>query len=74
MQVICKSINLISMPGEKFTRFDYGPNENLERYGTVEAPEYSLKRITVPVYIFWAQNDPISPPEVHFINTISFWN
>jgi len=49
--------------GEKFTQFDYGRRENVERYGTAEPPEYDLAMVTVPVYIFWSQNDPISPPQ-----------
>lgn len=56
--------DVIFVAGEKFTQFDYGRRENVERYGTAEPPEYDLAMVTVPVYIFWSQNDPISPPQV----------
>ena len=44
--------------------FDYGAHLNIKAYGRIEPPEYSLKKVKVPVFIIWAQNDYISHPKV----------
>jgi hypothetical protein len=56
-------IRLISL-GESFLYFDYGPADNLIRYGTTYPPEYNLTQVTVPVYLVHADNDPFAPNEV----------
>ena len=48
---------------DSFTYYDYGPEENLEIYGTEEAPEIPVENIEVPVAIFAAEFDTIAPPE-----------
>ena len=56
--------NIFTVIGESFNYFDYGPAKNLERYGTVDPPEYNLTRVTAPVYLVHADSDPFAPPEV----------
>ena len=36
----------------------------MKKYGTPDPPEYDLKLVTAPFYIFWSLNDPVTPPEV----------
>lgn len=36
----------------RFQFFDYGSEENLERYGTEIPPEFSLNEITTPLALF----------------------
>ena len=54
----CKSL------GGKFTRFNYGAEGNVEHYGTETAPEYNLKLVTAPVYLFYGVTDGVATPEV----------
>ncbi|XP_057368505.1 gastric triacylglycerol lipase-like [Daphnia carinata] len=49
--------------GESFLKFDYGPERNLERYGTPYPPEYNLTLVTAPVFLVHADNDPFAPPQ-----------
>ena len=51
--------------GLVFNAFDYGIEENLNRYGTETPKTYDLKRVTAPVHIFWASNDFIADPAVN---------
>ncbi|VVD02175.1 unnamed protein product [Leptidea sinapis] len=41
----------------KFQQFDYGPEGNLLEYGSVEAPEYQVHKITLPIALISAEND-----------------
>lgn len=45
---------------EKFKAFDYGENDNKEKYGTVAPPEYDLSKIHIPVFMYHGQNDLLS--------------
>ncbi|XP_037526255.2 gastric triacylglycerol lipase [Rhipicephalus sanguineus] len=47
---------------KKFAMYDNGKVENLRNYGTVEPPEYPLKRISVPVALFSAVGDRVANP------------
>ncbi|CAH0392781.1 unnamed protein product [Bemisia tabaci] len=49
--------------GDKFNRFDYGPEENLLRYGLRYPPAYNLSAITAKVAIYFADNDYLSHPK-----------
>jgi len=49
--------------GGKFTRFNHGAEGNLQHYGTEEAPEYNLKLVTAPVYLFYGITDGVATPE-----------
>jgi hypothetical protein len=66
------SISVLFLTGESFLYFDYGPAENLERYGTTYPPEYNLTQVTVPVYLVHADNDPFAPNEVCVANIIFY--
>ncbi|XP_049881145.1 lipase 1-like [Pectinophora gossypiella] len=44
----------------KFRRYDYGRQRNMELYGKRVPPNYSLDRVTAPVAIFYSLNDWIS--------------
>ncbi|XP_045479736.1 lipase 1-like [Harmonia axyridis] len=46
-----------------FRRFDYGPEENLKKYGIRDPPEYDLNNVTAPVSYFWGENDCWSRPK-----------
>lgn len=49
----------------KFQAFDYGDEKrNLEEYGRATPPSYSLSKVTIPVGLFWAENDSDVVPEV----------
>lgn len=51
--------------GHKFLQYDYGSAEkNLKHYGSERPKEYDLKRVTAPVYLFLAENDPLADPKV----------
>ncbi|XP_042890933.1 lipase 3-like isoform X1 [Penaeus japonicus] len=47
----------------KFQAFDYGATRNLAEYGTLTPRQYSLERVTVPVGLFWSQDDWINTPK-----------
>ena len=60
LPLIANSLNL----GDSFKAFDYGPEENVRLYGTVEPINYDLSRVTAPVYIFWSPKDTYASPQV----------
>ncbi|XP_043497848.1 lipase 3-like [Polistes fuscatus] len=43
-----------------FRKFDYGINQNLKRYGSTQPPKYNLKKVNVPVAIFYGENDSLT--------------
>ena len=60
----------------KFSKFDFGPRENLAVYGREEPPEYKLEKVTVPVTTYWGQDDGFTAEEVrnwsNYASSISF--
>lgn len=40
--------------------YDYGPDENFQRYGTKTPPHYYLENITSPVHLYHAEGDTYS--------------
>lgn len=46
--------------GGNFRNFDYGPHNNEKIYGSRSPPDYDLSKITLPMHLFWAQNDLLS--------------
>ena len=52
------------LTGEEFHRFDYGPRENIKKYGQPTPPTYDLSLVKAPVYLYFGDNDPLAPPEV----------
>ncbi|KAL1110242.1 hypothetical protein AAG570_008319 [Ranatra chinensis] len=41
----------------EFAQFDYGEEENLKIYGTKEPPKYDFKKMSLPVTLYYGQND-----------------
>ncbi|KAI5634957.1 alpha/beta-hydrolase lipase region domain-containing protein [Phthorimaea operculella] len=46
-----------------FARFDYGPQTNMEVYGTIEPTKYDLSKVMVPVTLFYSSEDWLAAPE-----------
>ena len=47
----------------RFQYYDYGPQRNIEEYGTEAVPEIPLQNINLPVAVFTSLHDRYSPPE-----------
>lgn len=45
--------------GGNFQQFDYGTH-NQKVYGSDTPPEYDLSKVTLPISLFWSQNDLLS--------------
>lgn len=43
-----------------FHRFDFGPEGNIQKYGSVLPPVYNLSNIEVPIVIFYSENESFS--------------
>jgi len=41
----------------KFSKYNFGPEKNLEIYGTEIPPEYDWSKITAPIALYWGEND-----------------
>ncbi|CAG0895845.1 unnamed protein product [Cyprideis torosa] len=50
----------VKRPG--FHMFDYGTASNQEIYGQEEPPEYDLSKTTVPVFLYYGENDWLTVP------------
>ncbi|KII67182.1 Gastric triacylglycerol lipase [Thelohanellus kitauei] len=48
---------------KRFTKYDYGEERNRKHYGQFTAPEYNLKTISIPVYLFSGEEDYLTTPE-----------
>lgn len=48
------------MKSGKFRQYDYGYEKNLVIYNAPEPPDYNLADITVPIALFYADNDWLS--------------
>nr|XP_021193719.2 lipase 3 [Helicoverpa armigera] len=44
----------------KFQQFDYGYLNNWRIYRSGSPPEYDLKKVTLPIKLFWSKNDLLS--------------
>ncbi|XP_043266109.1 lipase 3-like [Colletes gigas] len=40
-----------------FEQFNYGPVDNMIKYGSINPPKYDLASIKMPVYLFYGNND-----------------
>ena len=49
---------------KQLQRFDYGFEQNMEKYGQGTPPNYDMKMVKAPVVIYWAENDALARPEV----------
>ncbi|CAL8131345.1 unnamed protein product [Orchesella dallaii] len=45
-----------------FQRFDYGASKNLLEYGSPKPPLYNMSGISVPIYLFYGENDNLVTP------------
>jgi len=52
-----------SYNSKEFTKFDYGPDGNQERYGQPTPPVYDMSKVTAPVALVWGENDWLGVPE-----------
>ncbi|EDW64173.1 lipase 1 [Drosophila virilis] len=51
-----------------FISYDYGPIENMQIYHSVEALNYNISQISVPIILYFGETDAIATPEgVHGI-------
>lgn len=41
----------------RFCQYDYGPQTNMEKYGSPQPPDYQLSRVTLPVLQFYSPGD-----------------
>lgn len=48
------------MINHRIAQYDYGPEENFRRYGSVIAPDYELGRNNMSVVLISGKNDPIA--------------
>ncbi|XP_022901511.1 lysosomal acid lipase/cholesteryl ester hydrolase-like isoform X2 [Onthophagus taurus] len=57
----------------EFRKFDYGIKKNPEVYGTLQPPEYDIKKILVPTYVMYGQNDWVvgRKDSLNFYNNLS---
>ncbi|CAH4028682.1 unnamed protein product [Pieris brassicae] len=46
-----------NMASKKFRRYDYGPIQNILRYGQTQPPEYNLLNIKNPVFLNYSDGD-----------------
>ncbi|XP_026753522.2 lipase 1-like [Galleria mellonella] len=52
----------------KFCPYDYGPKINLNKYGTIQPPDYPVERITTKVAIMYGDNDlVITRPDIDIL-------
>lgn len=54
----------------KFRKFDWGNELNMEKYGTPEPPDFELKNIAAPTFLYYSNGDPLSS-EIDVENLIS---
>lgn len=48
---------LQEIKSDKFCQFDYGRKKNLVVYNATEPPDYDFTNVTVPIALFYADND-----------------
>ena len=46
-----------TMQSDRFAKYDYGKEKNLQIYGRIESPEYDLKKISGKVAIFYCEGE-----------------
>ena len=47
----------------KYCKYDYGPEKNMEKYGSEIPPDYDLSKITVPTALFSGSRDWLGDPK-----------
>lgn len=58
----------------KFQKFHYNATKNMELYGSEDAPEYDLSRITAKIHILYGTYDRIATIEVSFLLLFYTWS
>lgn len=48
---------------DTFSRYDWGPEENLERYGQATPPEIDLTKVTAPTVLYVGDSDTVACEE-----------
>ncbi|XP_050441317.1 lipase 3-like [Adelges cooleyi] len=46
-----------------FGQYNFNKEKNMEKYGQLEPPAYNLSKVTVPVALYYANNDWMAAPE-----------
>ncbi|KPJ09852.1 Lipase 3 [Papilio machaon] len=57
-----KTIALYAQNMDSFSKYDYGPEKNLEVYGSRVPPEYMLNRTRMPTVLIYGRNDFVADP------------
>lgn len=52
-----KKFIFFSFISGRFQQFDFGRKRNMKHYGQERPPMYDVSKITVPINLFWAEND-----------------
>lgn len=55
---------------KRFLHYDYGTEMNTRIYNSEIPPEYDFSKITVPIALFWAENDFLSQPQVYLTKSL----
>lgn len=66
----CKQVFHYTQLGNKpvFRQYDHGIEKNIKEYGQVTPPEYNLKNVKAPVYLYHGPNDALGAiPDVHIL-------
>lgn len=77
-QHLVTGINIIAIKNNKFMKneciilgrfaqYDFGPAENVRKYGQAAPPIYDLSKATLPVAVYHAHNDWMVQPQVPII-------
>jgi len=45
-----------------FGRYDYGTQGNMQHYNATNPPSFDLSHVTIPIGLFWGQNDYLADP------------
>lgn len=57
-----KTIAFYGQNMDSFNKYDYGPDRNLEMYGSTVPPAYRLNRTSMPTVFFYGTNDFVADP------------
>ena len=61
---------MIAKKDPELRKFDYGKKKNLKLYGSEEPPAYDLRKISIPVYLYYGNNDLLSTePNIRKLET-----
>ena len=55
---------------DKFQLYDFGLKDNLEKYGTIDPPQYNWTNVKIPSVIFYSNDDWLAPPQVIYLEIL----